>query len=111
MVCEIAKCLLSWLSSVAQQNLKHADVFKLQNFAFLEELFSPSDGKVDLYLYFPSLKTVIDDIVIPSRYDAESKYVLWMISYEFGNLGAFANRIEKLGNHIRDDELILHLSR
>jgi hypothetical protein len=100
----LAKELLTWLSVIAQQNPKHADVFRLQNLIFLEESLA------DVLQYFPALKSIIDDSVILQRQDAESRYVSWMISYELGGLGAFANKIEKLGSNIRDEELVLYIT-
>ena len=117
MVLELSKSLLSWLSSTAQLNNKHADIFKLQNLMFLEDIMTTalpstvSSTTTDLYQYFPSMKTLIADNVVPTRVEAEGGYILWMISYELEHLGSFATRIDKLGFHVRDEEITLYLTR
>jgi hypothetical protein len=45
------------------------------------------------------------------RQEAESKYVNWMVAYEFPSLSALASRMDGIGSRVREEELALYVRR
>ena len=88
----LAKNLFHWISSVASSNEKYAEVVKMHNFGFFEESVGP--------LNIPFLHKFVA-YAAQQRKEAETKYILWMISYEFPELSALATRMEGVGAKVK----------
>jgi hypothetical protein len=97
-----AKELFVWLSSFALQNEKHAPIIKVTNFTFFVEALAPMNiPQLRKYLTYATQQAA----------DAETKYILWMVSYEFPSLSELANRMEGVGSRVREEELALYVRR
>ena len=98
----LSKELFSWISVFASQNDKYADVIKLQNFYYFEhslkDLSTPSISKFAKF-------------AAQQREEAEARYILWMVTYEFPSLSDLATRMEGVGSRVREEELALYIRR
>ena len=97
-----AKELLQWVETVAALNDKYADIVRVQNFGFFALAVSP--------LGVPSLEKFVA-VAAQQRRDAETRYVLWMVSYSFPQLSALMARMDSVGARVREDELALYVRR
>lgn len=98
----LAKELFRWVTAVADSNEKYREVVKMHNFGFFEESVGP--------LGIPFLQKFVT-YASQQRSEAEAKYVQWMISYEFPELAALANRMEGVGARVKPEELALYVRR
>lgn len=98
----LAKELFKWVTSVADSNDKYRDVVKMHNFGFFEETVGP--------LGIPFLARFVT-YAGQQRAEAETKYVQWMVSYEFPELAALASRMEGVGARVKPEELALYVRR
>ena len=98
----LSKELFSWISNFANQNDKYSDVIKLQNFCFFEESLK--------HVNISALSKFVK-FAAQQREDAEAKYSLWMVSYEFPSLSNLAKRMEGVGSRVREEELALYIRR
>ena len=104
MLVVLAKELLNWLNDMAQQNDKYANIFKLQNLKYFIDFLTPLQSSI------MSLKKFINYSTI-QKLEIESKYVLWMVTYEFPSLSDLAIRMEGIGGRVREEELSLYIRR
>ncbi len=99
---KLCKELLSWLSTVAKQNEKYVDKVKLVNLIFFQ-LTIPA-------LNVPILQSFVT-YVNQQIQESTSKYVHWMVEYEFPSLSALAIRLDGVGKKVSDEDLSLYIRR
>jgi len=105
MLITLSQELFTWLTNISNQNIKYSDIFKLKNLCYYEvTLTNISQSTI------PSLKKFIS-YVISQRIEVESRYIVWMVSYEFPSLSDLAVRLEGVGNRVREEELALYIRR
>lgn len=100
----LTKEIFIWLINVAQQNEKYTNVFKLHHFAYFVTCLQP------IASVFPGLNSFIETTKIHLA-ETESKYILWMITYELSSLASLATRMEGIGTRVREEELALYIRR
>ena len=98
----LAKQLLQWIEGVAALNDKYADVVRVQNFGF----FALAVGPIGV----PALEKFVN-FAAQQRKEAETRYVLWMVSYSFPQLSALMARMDSVGTRVREEELALYVRR
>lgn len=102
MLHKLAKELFSWLTLTAKQSDKYCDKIKITNFTFFEKSVGPMNiGILENFVIFAGQQ----------RSEAVSRYVNWMVSYEFPALSALAVRMDGVGNRVNEEELSLYIRR
>lgn len=100
----LAASLLAWIEEVAKTNVKYADVIRMSNLSFLEECFLARVKQSE------ALRIHLKQTAA-QRKQAATRYVDWMIEYEFERFAGLSRRIASLGKAVRDDELALYVRR
>jgi hypothetical protein len=102
MLHKLAKELFNWLGSTAKQSDKYADKIKIINYTFFERTLQPLG--IDILENFITYAA-------QQRVECLSRYVNWMVSYEFPALSALAVRMDGLGDRVNEEELSLYIRR
>eukprot|EP01034_Spumella_vulgaris_P021879 gene21879-27954_t len=99
---KLAKELFNWLGSTAKQSDKYADKTKIINYTFFEQSLHPLGIEIlENFITYAGQQ----------RVECMTRYVNWMVSYEFPALSALAVRMDGLGDRVNEEELSLYIRR
>ena len=98
----VGKELLLWLQGVAAQNDKYADVVLIQNLHFFTAALR--GRRVNALLRIARQASQQCE-------DAQTRYVNWMVSYEFPSLFALQEKMRGVGQRATQGEMGLYVRR
>lgn len=102
MIEKVVKEVLKAIEITATSNEKYTDVVRMHNYMYLDKSMKALDVEcLQKYLALAG----------KGYTESESKYIQWMISYEFPSLIELSTRMDGIVNRVRDEELSLYIKR
>lgn len=104
LIVKLAKELFNWLTFVTKQSEKYCDKLKYMNFEYFIQSTSAFEE--------PLLANFIN-VATQQVSDARSKYIQWMVQYEFPQLSQLAIRMDgvSVNSKVNEEELSLYIRR